>query len=111
MLTPSIVPNADDTMYLVEDNLGPFGRIFPETNSVRCDREATLRDLCAGQHNDPVRVIAFNTREGWSRDVSYEFAAEVQRRADLAGNELTGSLAEFVMFYTQPARQLSLRLA
>jgi hypothetical protein len=57
-----------------------------------------------------VRVIAFNTREGWSRDASYEFATELQRRADLDGRELSGTLAEFVDFCTRPARQLSLRL-
>jgi hypothetical protein len=58
-----------------------------------------------------VRVVAFNTREGWSRDVSYEFATEIQRRADIDRRELSGTLAEFVEHYTRPARQLSLRLA
>jgi hypothetical protein len=43
-----------------------------------------------------VRVVAFNTSEGWSRDVSHEFAAEIQRRADLERKELSGKLAEFV---------------
>jgi hypothetical protein len=57
-----------------------------------------------------MRVVAFNTREGWSRDVSYEFAVELQRRADLEGLELSGNLADFVESYTRPARQLSLRL-
>ena len=74
------------------------------------DRETTLGDLYSSQSHDPVRVVAFNTREGWSRDVSHEFAVELQRRADLEGKELEGTLAEFVEFYTKPARQLSLRL-
>jgi hypothetical protein len=105
VFTPSIVPAADDTVYLVEDDLGSFGRIFPEANSANCDRETILRDLSASQYHDPVRVIAFNTREGWSRDVSYEFAVEVQRRMDLAGDELPGNLAGFVKFYTRTARR------
>ena len=52
------------------------------------------------------------TRElhGLRRDGT-EFAAEIQRRADLERKELSGKLAEFVDAYTQPARQLSLRLA
>jgi hypothetical protein len=58
-----------------------------------------------------VRIVAFNIQEGWSRDVSSEFAVELQRRADIEGRELTGTLAEFVEFYTRPGRQLSLRLA
>ena len=113
MFTPSIVPAAADTaVYLVEDNLGPkFGRVYCETDSAQADRETALSNLYTGQYYDPVRVMAFNTSEGWSRDVSHEFAVELQRRADLEGKELTGTLAGFVEFYTRPARQLSLRLA
>jgi hypothetical protein len=29
-----------------------------------------IRDLLDGQYSSPVRVIGFNTAEGWSRDVS-----------------------------------------
>ena len=105
-------PSADDTVYIVEDDFGTkLGRVYREIHSAQCDRETTLQDLSTGQYNDPVRVIAFNTREGWSRDVSYEFATEIQRRADIDRRELTGTLAEFVEFYTRPARQLTLRLA
>ena len=53
----------------------------------------------------------FNTREGWSKDVSREFAGELQRRSDLEGRELVGSLATFVEDHTRAARQLTLRLA
>jgi hypothetical protein len=111
VFTPSIVPAADDTVYLVEDDLGQLGRIFPEVDSAQCDRETVLSDLYSSQYRDPVRVIAFNTREGWSRDVSHEFAVEVQLRAALKGDDLPGNLAEFVEHYTHPARQLSFRLA
>ena len=112
MFTPSIVPSADDTVYIVEDDFGSkLGRVYRETDSAQCDRETTLQDLLTGQYNDPVRVIAVNTREGWSRDVSYEFAAELQRRADIDRRELTGTLADFVELHTRPARQLTLRLA
>ena len=94
MFTPSIVPSSDDTVYIVEDDFGPkLGRVYSETDSAQCDRETTLQDLSEGEYNDPVRVIAFNTREGWSRDVSYDFAAEIQRRADLENRELSGTLA------------------
>jgi hypothetical protein len=49
-----------------------------------------------------VCVVAFNTREGWSRDVSHEFAAEILRRADLEGRALSGPLASFVNFIPGP---------
>ena len=54
---------------------GGIGRAWRETESSQAGREPTLNDLYSGQFNDPVRVVAFNTREGWSRDVSHEFAA------------------------------------
>jgi hypothetical protein len=93
------------------DDYGRIGRSFRETDATKADRETTLQDLYSGQFNDPVRVIAFNTTEGWSRDVSCEMAVELQRRADLEGRELGGTLANFVGAYTTSARQLSLRLA
>ena len=110
MFTPSIVPSADETVYIVEDDFGSKLGGYRETDSAQCDRETTLKDLETGQYTDPVRVVAFNTREGWSRDVSYEFATEIQRRADLDGRGLSGTLAAFVDFHTRPALQLSLRL-
>lgn len=86
----SIVPSADDTVHIVEDDFGSkLGRAYRETDSAHCDRETTLKDLETGQYSDRVRVVAFNTREGWSRDVSHEFAVELQRRADIDRRELT----------------------
>ena len=111
MFSPSITPGFE-TVFLVEDNLGSkFGRIWSETNVDRADRASVLEDLYLGEYRDPLRVIAFNTAEGWSRDVSHEFAEELQRRADLDRRELTGTLAEFVNDYTRSGRQLSLWLA
>jgi hypothetical protein len=34
-----------------------------------------------GQYSDALRVVAFNTAEGWSRDVSEDIAAEVLEEA------------------------------
>ena len=72
MFIPSIVPSRDDTVYIVEDNFGPIGRAWRETDSTSADRTTTLNDLYTGQYNDPVRVVAFNVRDGWARDVSGE---------------------------------------
>ena len=55
-------------------------RFYHETDPAQCDREATLQDLQTGQYYDPMHVIAFqHTRGIASSDVSYEFAAELQR--------------------------------
>ena len=35
----------------------------------------TIRDISGGQYSTPVRVVAFNTAEGWSRDVTEDIEA------------------------------------
>ena len=44
----------------------------------------------------PVRVIAFNTAEGWSRDVSEEIADELAKRFAQADQDVPGALKDFM---------------
>jgi hypothetical protein len=39
-----------------------------------------IQRLLAGEFSDPIGIIAFNTVEGWSRDVTVDIADEVRRR-------------------------------
>jgi hypothetical protein len=39
-----------------------------------------VRNLLDGQYESPVRIIAFNTAKGWSRDVTVDIADELRRR-------------------------------
>jgi hypothetical protein len=48
----------------------------------KADLETVISDLMFGQYSDPVRVVAFNTAEQWSADVSQEVAHEIRRRAE-----------------------------
>jgi hypothetical protein len=83
--SPSIVPYVSDRdVYLVLDDFGRLGRSWRETDEDRTDRSTIIRDLLDGQFNNPVRVVSFNTAEGWSRDVSAEIAREL---AQLAADE------------------------
>jgi hypothetical protein len=108
---PSIVPSGDDqTVYLVINNYANFGPAFAETDVSEADLETVIGDLMSGQYSDPVRVVAFNTAEHWAEDASEDVAREIIRRADLAGDDLAPSIAEFVETHAGPARQLSLRL-
>jgi hypothetical protein len=108
---PSIVPSGhDQTVYLVINNYGNFGPAFAETDVGEADLETVIGDLMSGQYSDPVRVVAFNTAEQWSADVSQDVAHEIRRRADLASDDLAPSIAEFVEMHAGPPRQLSLRL-
>jgi hypothetical protein len=34
-----------------------------------------------GQYNNPVRIVCFNTSEGWARDVTEDIAREIADRA------------------------------
>jgi hypothetical protein len=108
----SIVPyGADQTIYLVMDNSGPSGSVNRETEIERADPETVIADLLSGQFSDPVRVVAFNTLEHWSEDLSEEIAAEIQARCDIAGDGVPDHLQDFVRRHRRHDRQLTLRLA
>jgi hypothetical protein len=77
--SPSIVP--DHATYLVLDELGRYGRVWRETSEPGSDRRTLIRDLFAGAYNAPVRIVAFNTTEGWARDVTLDIVDEMRRRA------------------------------
>jgi hypothetical protein len=79
--SPSIAPHGPDhDTYLVLDDFGRSGRAWRETDEDGADRATLVRYLLAGEYNNPVRIVAFNTAEGWSRDVTVDIADEVRRR-------------------------------
>ena len=73
---PSLAPTHDAATYLVLDEF-PDGRIFRETDEAEADREAVVQDIVSGQFKRPVRVVAFNTAEGWARDVTEDIARKI----------------------------------
>ncbi len=95
--SPSIVPNrADNDTYVVLDDFGgPLGCSWRETDVKRANREALIRDLLDGQYRKPVRIVAFNTAEGWSRDVTTDIADEL-RRSYVEFGEVPDSVLEFM---------------
>jgi hypothetical protein len=66
-----------------------------ETDPERTGRETLIRDLVEGQHNFPIRIVAFDTAEGWSRDVTMDIADELRRRYVEFG-EVPDSITEFL---------------
>ena len=91
------MPHSDVTVHLVLDDFGKAGRVYRETAEEDTTLGSVVDDLLTGQFNNPVRVVAFNTSEGWSRDVSQDAAREVVRR--LAGRRLAASSRKFVEAY------------
>jgi hypothetical protein len=96
MRSPSIVPGFNVDVYLVLDDFGPLGRSYREADEARADRKSVIRDLVNGQHNDPVRIVCFNTSEGWSRDVSEEIAREIKDWSERKGENLSPGLRDFI---------------
>lgn len=92
--SPSLVPHGTDT-YLVLDDFGHIGRAWRETDEESTDRDTLIRDLLAGEYINPVRIIAFNTAEGWSRDVTVDIADEVRRRY-VEYDDVPSSVLEFL---------------
>jgi hypothetical protein len=108
--SPTTIPyGADQTVYLVIDRFSS-GTVYRETEIERADLETIISDFMAGQFNDPVRVVAFNTLEHWADDVSKDVAQEIQLRCDIAGEPVPEHVQDFVDTYAGPTRQLSLRL-
>jgi hypothetical protein len=78
----SIVPEVEPTVYLVLDDYGPkIGRAYVNTDELQSTEEATIDYMLRGEYSNPVRVVAFNTAEGWSRDMSVPIAQAVLLRA------------------------------
>jgi hypothetical protein len=103
MRSPSIVPGFDSDVYLVLDDFGPIGRAYREVDEEAADREPVLRGLMRGEYNNPVRIVAFNTAEGWARDVTTDVAREIRDR----GDELSPGLRDFIDNELDRARRLA----
>jgi len=110
--TPSIIPNDNDqTVYLVAEDFGKLGRAWREAEYDATDLETIIQDLLSGQYNNPIRIVAFNTEERWSEDVSEDVAHELRRRCDLQLRDLPSSVRDFVRRHEgRDRRQLPLRL-
>jgi hypothetical protein len=109
--TPSLVPIDQPTVYLVADDFGPAGKAWREVDLETTDLETVIQDLMAGEYKRPIRVVAFNTVEAWSADVSEDVAREIQHRCDMKLSDVPSHLQEFVDRYAaQDLRQFSLRL-
>jgi hypothetical protein len=98
-LSPSLVPSFDVTVYLVLDDFGKLGRAYREAAEEKSDLDTIIECLLVGEYKKPVRVVAFNTVEGWSRDVSEEVAWEVLSRASSRGSSLPLPTHNFVSFH------------
>ena len=70
MAHASLVPSLDSDIHLVLCRFGRAGLAYVETDPMEADETTVVRNLLYGQYREPLRVVALNVEEGWSRDVS-----------------------------------------
>jgi len=94
--TPSLAPDQqphDVTVYIVVSDFGQLGRAYVETDEAAADEQTVINNISSGEYSNPVRVVAFNTAEGWSRDVTEDIARALldreAREADLSESAKT----------------------
>jgi hypothetical protein len=91
----SIVPKTEYATYLLLDEVGEYGNLWRETAEDEANEDTIVQWIIEGQTNHPVKVVAFNTEEGWSRDVTHQIATKL---LDLnqSGVALGAAAREFV---------------
>ena len=85
------------------EDFGDLGRAFRETDIAEADHDTIVRNMISGEYEDPLRVVAFNTVEGWSRDVSEEIAYDVLDRAYDADTTLSAGAKRFIDLHVTPS--------
>ena len=84
-------PAFDVTVHIVLNDFGDrLGRAYCETDEAAADEAGVIENISDGEYSRPMRVVAFNTAEGWSRDVTEEIAA---RLLDLNAQGRAGSIS------------------
>jgi hypothetical protein len=93
-----------NAVYLMLDDFGHLGRAYLETDEEEADRETMITRLIEGQYKHPIRIVALNTSEGWSRDVTEDIAREVMMRSEGELPEATADFLDRVLGLTHRAR-------
>jgi hypothetical protein len=84
-------------VYLIVDNEpGQRGRARRKLEVERTDFETIIANLVDGHFNDPVRIVAFDPKARWSKDVSRELAEEIQTRCDIEAMPVPEHIRDFV---------------
>jgi hypothetical protein len=96
MAHASLVPSLNEDVHFVLCDFGRAGIAYAETDPAEADATTVVQNLLHGQYERPLRVIALNADEGWSRDVSEPIAAKVRDVAQREGRELTTGTTAFI---------------
>jgi hypothetical protein len=93
----TLVPDPPSvTVHVVLDDLGRSGRVWREIPEERADERDIVQAIVDGQFVRPVRIVAFDTTEGCSQDVTEDIARAVVELARKNGDALSRVATEFV---------------
>jgi hypothetical protein len=73
---PRLVPEFDLAVHIVLDDFATAGRVYRETDEERARLDTVIDDFSPASSLGRC-AVAFNTAEGWSRDVSEDVAWKV----------------------------------
>ncbi|MGY8706154.1 hypothetical protein RAD16_10495 [Bradyrhizobium sp. 18BD] len=110
---PSIVPldRLDRNIYLVLEDFGAHaGCAWRETDEADTDLETVIRNIISGEYTYPVRIVAFNAIEGWSRDATSEVADGVAQCVIDTDAEVSPALQAFIAANTSRPFNVQLSL-
>ena len=95
-------PALDVTVYIVLNDFGQLGRAYVETDEAAADERTVVDNISDGQYSNPIRVVAFNTVEGWSRDVTEDIARALLERERFDLSESAKNFVERVLDIATP---------
>jgi len=75
---------------------GRAGLAYVETDPAEADATTVTQNLLYGRYGKPLRVVALNVSENWSRDVSEAMAYRVREIAQREHYELTKGTLDFI---------------
>jgi hypothetical protein len=69
-----IVPrrHEDVDVYLILDELSSLERVWRELSNDEANKQTIINMISEGQFHRPMRIVVFNTDEGWSRDETHD---------------------------------------
>ena len=87
----------DVTVHIVPNDFGPLGCAYVEADETDADEATIVENLLSGQYSHPIRVVAFNTAEGWARDVTEDIAQAVLSKAQHEHRSISIAAQEFLV--------------
>ena len=78
------------------NDFGPLGRAYVETDEAEADEATNIENILSDLYSHPLRVVAFNTAEGWSRDVTEDVAQTALTKAQSEHRSIGQAAQEFL---------------